>query len=1068
MSQHHMGLAGILAHGGQDFAFTVLDGQATQRWSRLDGVIGLLQRERQLLLVWLAQGKRHELAIEPVYDGPRSAQHELFRLCELHPDGIWIASLESEQKAGTLIPFTPPHTSVLASAIPLFVPSDLRERAAHHGIRVGEDALRPLQLRLPKREVMIVGQRGLAAESEEDGRRLTFWLSSGDSLEFVLETKNGGVRLVLTAIISAVDASSAHSGPNMIVDLRAGAEIQAVDSEDCWRSASVVDSFLIKQSPLLKTWVRYSQLEHELSEARLKARLLEPLLYTNARQHNKHWRVTIAINDGQRKAWLGAEPESHYEVRIDQQVELAQSAEGQTGQEHGSQLMILKMRAEGASVVTATLRPQRGVRHIPARGQLRAVENIGSKVEQSRRREALVLLQSGRAACSNLMDLLVDPSAAGAPLSVKFRPTQLDDSQKRALAKILGCRDIVAIQGPPGTGKTSVIVEALLNLAERRKKGQALRVLVSSVQNEAIDNVAERLAQEGILIHQIRRESQDEDEAYQQALQQDQTRTDLLLKLAKSLEGKPVLAVLKALRESLIDIDRLRATLADEQAVYQLADELERFLASTDLPTPLRAQGQRLCVELRKQFLNSPQSAPATPQKAQPPGSAEGTQAWWDARKDLWPISTRAAVEAAAIKVILAAERAQKNQLRYGDRKARAFAELLGILQRVEEPPLREPAASPAPVANPVEDWLTEAEQELRLREKDLMRYPEVIAQRFLDRVKEDPGSWRQVQRRHSQTTTATCSMSAKARDLTTDSYELVIIDEAGRATPLELLVPMVQGKRIVLIGDHRQLPPLVEDEVISALEQNQPSVVKLDEETLFGELFNCLPRDNWERLSVQYRMHEHIGQMVSRLFYKPHGEVLRSYFSAERARDRLPSYGVFDNQPVTFIDTEDRPGDTPYENREERRVVLALLTAFAESPSVRRTESPLRIGVICAYARQRERLLEEFDALRKKRQESWELSALQIEIKTIDAVQGREYPVTIVCLVRRDGMPGFLAAPNRINVALSRAQRQLIILGTKDSLTSAKMSEGAPHMPKLVAYCQELRRIKRWSEVRL
>lgn len=115
MIHHHMGLAGILAHGGQDFAFTLLDEQATQRWSRLDGVIGSLQRDRQLLLVWLAQGERYELAVEPVYDGPRSAQHELFRLCELHPDGIWMASLESGQKAGTLIPFTPSHTSVLAA-----------------------------------------------------------------------------------------------------------------------------------------------------------------------------------------------------------------------------------------------------------------------------------------------------------------------------------------------------------------------------------------------------------------------------------------------------------------------------------------------------------------------------------------------------------------------------------------------------------------------------------------------------------------------------------------------------------------------------------------------------------------------------------------------------------------------------------------------------------------------------------------------------------------------------------------------------------------------------------------
>ena len=292
---------------------------------------GVATRSTALGLCGWLRGNRHELAIEPVYDGPHSAKHELFRLCELHPDGIWIASLESGQKAGTLIPFTPPHTSVLASSLPLFVPDDLRERATHHGIRIGENALRPLQLCLPKRDVLIVGQRGLAAESEEDGRRLTFWLSSGDSLEVVLERKNEGARLVLTDIVSAVDASKAHSGPNMLIDVRTAAEIHAVDSEDTWGSVSAVDSFLFKQSPLLKTWVRYSQLEHKLSEARLRARLLKPLLYTNARQHNKHWRVTIAMTDGQRKAWLGADPESRYEVRVDQQVELTRPSEDQSG-----------------------------------------------------------------------------------------------------------------------------------------------------------------------------------------------------------------------------------------------------------------------------------------------------------------------------------------------------------------------------------------------------------------------------------------------------------------------------------------------------------------------------------------------------------------------------------------------------------------------------------------------------------------------------------------------------------------------------------------------------------------
>ena len=106
--------------------------------------------------------------------------------------------------------------------------------------------------------------------------------------------------------------------------------------------------------------------------------------------------------------------------------------------------------------------------------------------------------------------------------------------------------------------------------------------------------------------------------------------------------------------------------MADDHAIQPLADELCRFLASTGLPTPLRDRGHRLIMELRKQPLNAPQSALATPQNDQPPGSAEGTRAWWESRKDLWPVSTRASVEEAAQKVILATEQAQKNQLRYG------------------------------------------------------------------------------------------------------------------------------------------------------------------------------------------------------------------------------------------------------------------------------------------------------------------------------------------------------------------------------------------------------------------
>lgn len=1069
MSTHRAGLAAILADGGPDFAFTLSE-EASPHLHLAD-VIGVLQRERLLYFVWHSGSSVRRVAIEPVFDGPRSRQHEVYRLLELHPNGLWMARFSSENQQGTLVPFTPPRGATLRDAIPVFVSPDKKDLVVGFGAEGITDALAALRLRAGMQDILVAGQVGLAAMNEQEAFRLTLWSTSGDAIETVLEKQENGVRLVLLDWVPAADARRAHCGPNLIVQLEPGAELRLTDQDGLFCATAIGESLFPKRSPLLEAWMRYARLEHQLAEARLAARMTHPIVFSAARQHRKLWHVTIELSPDERKAWMGADPESHHEVQVDQQVALEGVDPGHDQDEDDrGHLVIWRMRAEGSGVVTATLKAQRGFRRLPENGRLRAVKNIGSAVEQKRQREAIELLQAGRAACPSLMDVLSAPGTAEKAQPVKTRLNQLDASQQSALQKILGCTDLVAIQGPPGTGKTSVIVEALLNLAERRKKGVALKVLVSSVQNEAIDNVAERLAREGILVHQIRRQSQDEEEAQHRAELQDQTRKDLLHKLERSLDGKPVIQAVKDLRERLTEIDRLRAILADDEAAFQLADEIARFCAESPLPTAIQEDGARVCALLRKvQTEPQPETESAPEQENEgPPGSAQKTAAWWDARKALWPLATRAAVEAAVRRVTTLMQQIEKNPLKDQTRLQTAFRDLLRLLEKAEQPAIA-PVRARVPSAQHVaEQWLDQVQKELQVLGEKLLRYPEVIAKRFLDRLREDPAAWRQVQQRHSQTTTATCSMSAQARDLTEEPYDWVIIDEAGRATPLELLVPMVQGRRIVLIGDQRQLPPLLEDEVIHALEREQTPLVDLKQETLFGEIFKNLPRECWERLSVQYRMHEDIGRLVSQLFYVDHGEPLRSHFAGGLARERLPSFGVLGNMPVTLIDTEDRPGASPYENPEERKVVLALLTAFSDSATVRGLAAPLRIGVICAYARQRDRLEEDFRRLHASKREHWDDARLDVEIKTIDAVQGREYPVTIVCLVRRDGRPGFLAAPNRINVALSRAQRQLIILGTKESLTSDLMRQGARHMPQLIDMCSQSNWIRPWSQVRL
>jgi superfamily I DNA and/or RNA helicase len=85
----------------------------------------------------------------------------------------------------------------------------------------------------------------------------------------------------------------------------------------------------------------------------------------------------------------------------------------------------------------------------------------------------------------------------------------------------------------------------------------------------------------------------------------------------------------------------------------------------------------------------------------------------------------------------------------------------------------------------------------------------------------------------------ATCSGIAGAKDFDGD-FDCVIVDEAGRTTPLDLLMPIVRGKSIVLVGDHKQLPPFIGEEIKEELTDIEKSLV---ERSLFEDIYDVVPR---------------------------------------------------------------------------------------------------------------------------------------------------------------------------------------------------------------------------------
>ena len=256
--------------------------------------------------------------------------------------------------------------------------------------------------------------------------------------------------------------------------------------------------------------------------------------------------------------------------------------------------------------------------------------------------------------------------------------------------------------------------------------------------------------------------------------------------------------------------------------------------------------------------------------------------------------------------------------------------------------------------------------------------------------------------------------------------FGTLFIDEAAQALEAACWIPMRHATRVILAGDHCQLPPTIKS--IAALKaglgktlmerivENKPEVVTL--------------------LKIQYRMNDQIMRFSSEWFY--HGQVE----SAPQIRYR----GILDyDTPIEWMETapvcndnvdatigEGRDGDSII-NKEEAKITLARLEDyFTKIGKQKILEEQIDVGVISPYRAQ----VQYMRRLIKKK-EFFKPYRHLISINTVDGFQGQERDVILISLVRSntDGQIGFLNDLRRMNVAITRARMKLIIIGDKETL---------------------------------
>lgn len=638
-----------------------------------------------------------------------------------------------------------------------------------------------------------------------------------------------------------------------------------------------------------------------------------------------------------------------------------------------------------------------------------------------------------------------------------FSNNEATANQEAAIKIALNTPDIAIIQGPPGTGKTTVITAILerLNELADKKEIQRGQVLITSLQHDAVKNVINRVEINSIPTVKFGTRRGEEKNL-------DDTVKDWCMDLARKIREKN-----PELRESaeLIELEQTfnfyLVNPIDDNAVAFL-EKAHLLVTDKDLLTEIdillkkfnpapNAQIQDDLVKLIRRLKTKRESF-----------ADDGAEA---ADMLLYRLESKLDATDPANKKILDTLKAATDC--FDEEPSEDLLEALhdiknALLKRcIPKPNYREKNVSPELV-------------DLHVRIKNFLAKPsegvDTVLYNLLNVLENNTDVIRNSLKDYVFAFAATAQQS-DSKEITyikgkQPEYDTVIVDEAARVNPGDLMIPLSQAKtRIIMVGDHRQLPHMYDEEIFERLNEEGTEINPLNvKESMFEHLLRRAQRlkeqDNIDRfitLNAQYRMHPDLGNFVSRNFYEINDpkEKFDSPLGAEKFQQN------FEPTPMLWIHMPGRRGKMTRINASpcrscEAELIVERIKRYREQM----TDEKRSIGVISFYRSQVENI--------RNRLRACGLDEA-ISVGTVDAFQGMEFDVIFLSVVRtginlggvdlnyleRDKTSfadenerlsflqlkekigrshyGFLTSKNRLCVALSRQKRLLVVVGDAD-----------------------------------
>lgn len=295
-----------------------------------------------------------------------------------------------------------------------------------------------------------------------------------------------------------------------------------------------------------------------------------------------------------------------------------------------------------------------------------------------------------------------------------------------------------------------------------------------------------------------------------------------------------------------------------------------------------------------------------------------------------------------------------------------------------------------------------------------------------------------------------------KFREMT---FDTIIVDEAGRATLSELLVPCIKAKKLILVGDHKQLAPVIDDDVLEKVDDKNEAktsffqrlferVETVEREELDANIENPGRKNLIHILEYNYRAARPICDLYSNAFYDGKLKTTEEINSIKHH-----NLSFFSN--VVWLDTgklpnkEDTQQGTGKINKCNADIIERYLIQIKNEMLSKNVNYD--IGIITPYKAQME-LLRNKLALKKN------YADCKIDIGTVDSFQGSDRDIIIYDCVRSTKIKGkakidFIAEEKRLNVSLSRAKLLLIIVGDMDFLNKAQVSDKNNPFKAIIEY---------------